>query len=165
MSFVEKNLLPSEAVVLQAKLHWIMFVKPAVLFLVTVIFFCLFCKEAFSDTYEYLVWYFWGTCAFLLFSIYTLGKALIAKYTVEYVLTNKRLVLKRGLIKRQYLELQLEKCEGIVVTEPLLGRFLNYGTIVVTTGGATSHYDKVADAFTFRNRITEEMGKALAKKS
>ncbi len=58
----------------------------------------------------------------------------IRYFTTELAFTNKRLVAKFGLIARQTVELKLEKIESVQVKQGVIGRILNYGTLII--GGA-----------------------------
>lgn len=53
---------------------------------------------------------------------------LITYLTSEFGITNKRVLIKHGFIKRISLETLLNKIEGITVQQGILGRILNYGT-------------------------------------
>lgn len=50
-------------------------------------------------------------------------------------LTNRRLIYRTGLLVRVAGELPLENVEAIIMVEPLLGRVLGYGTVIVTSVG------------------------------
>ncbi|WP_039423479.1 PH domain-containing protein, partial [Porphyromonas gulae] len=81
----------------------------------------------------------------------------------EYVVTNKRVIFKLGLIRRSVVELQLNKAEAIAFGESFWGRIFNFGTVVVTTGGATNTYPYIADPLSFRRAISEEVDKRFGK--
>ena len=59
----------------------------------------------------------------------------IAYLTSEVTVTDRRLVFRTGVITRSSGELPLENVESLFITEPLLGRLLNYGTVTVTSVG------------------------------
>ena len=70
----------------------------------------------------------------------------------------KRVLIKTGWIRRHSLETLLSKVEGIRVEQDILGRMLDYGTIVVSgTGGSKESFHKIADPIMFRQRIQEEI--------
>lgn len=81
----------------------------------------------------------------------------------EYVVTNKRVIFKLGLIRRSVVELQLNKAEAIAFGESFWGRIFNFGTVVVTTGGATNTYPYIADPLSFRRAISEEVDKRFGR--
>ncbi len=61
--------------------------------------------------------------------------ALIQYKTTELAITNKKIIAKFGLIKRESIELLLPKIESIQVNQSFLGRILNYGSIVASGAG------------------------------
>ena len=140
MSYTTRNLLSNEIVKYKASLHWIIYV-PTVLWLVLGFVF-----EATGITWVFIV-----------LALYSLGKAILRRLGSEFMLTNKRVVLRQGIISRKTVEILLAKCEGISVNQGIFGRILGFGTLVVTTGGATSHFDFVKRPVEFRNRVNAEI--------
>lgn len=140
MNYTKRNLLPNEVVRYKATLHWILFV-PAILWLVLG-----FVLESYGVAWIFIV------VAFVSF-----GRTILRRLGSEFMLTNKRVVLRQGIISRKTVEVLLAKCEGISVNQSIVGRILGFGTLVVTTGGATSHFDFVKRPVEFRNRVNEEI--------
>jgi uncharacterized membrane protein YdbT with pleckstrin-like domain len=69
-------------------------------------------------------------------------------------ITNKRIISKRGILFRNTIELLIGKVESIQIQQSLMGRFLNYGTVVVTgTGVSHEGFQNVADPMTFRKHF------------
>ena len=75
----------------------------------------------------------------------------------EYVVTNKRVVLKSGILSRDALELMLNKCEGLRISQSIMGRIFGFGSILVTTGGVTNSFKFVANPTKFRNEINKQI--------
>jgi len=64
---------------------------------------------------------------------------LIKQSTSEFVITNKRIIIKTGFISRKTLEMNLSKIESVNVEQGILGRILGYGTItIIGTAGQES---------------------------
>ena len=74
-----------------------------------------------------------------------------------YAVTNKRVIVKMGVFSRRTVELVLARCEGIQVVQGVVGRIFGYGTIVVTTGGATNCYYYVINPYQFKKAINEQI--------
>ncbi|MEK6750550.1 MAG: PH domain-containing protein [Pseudomonadota bacterium] len=55
--------------------------------------------------------------------------------STELGITDKKVVAKYGLIKRDTIELLLPKIESIQVRQSILGRIFNYGSIIVAGAG------------------------------
>ena len=51
----------------------------------------------------------------------------------EFVVTNRRVIRKVGLLAREIQHAPLEKIQDITIEQGLLGRMLGYGTVIVET--------------------------------
>lgn len=63
------------------------------------------------------------------------GVAYVKYKTTEIALTNKRVIVKKGFVSRQTVEINLAKVESVQVDQTVLGRMLNYGSLVIAGGG------------------------------
>jgi len=61
--------------------------------------------------------------------------AAITYYTTELAITNKRVVAKFGLIRRNTVEMNISKVESVQVDQGILGRIFNYGGVLVAGAG------------------------------
>lgn len=92
---------------------------------------------------------------FLLAAI-LLGVAIIRVLTTELALTNRRVIAKKGFIRRDTIELRLEKVEGLMVNQSIFGRLLNYGTVTVSgTGGIKTPIPFINNPTQFRMVVNE----------
>lgn len=64
--------------------------------------------------------------------------AVIDHYFTEYSVTTRRVLTKRGMIRRRVSEVNIRKVEGIDVRQTVLGRILGYGDVIVR-GTGTEH--------------------------
>ena len=81
---------------------------------------------------------------------------LIASATSEFAITDKRIIIKVGLISRRTLEMNLSKIESVNVNQSVLGRLLGYGTIVVVgTGGSKEPFAVISAPLEFRKKFQE----------
>lgn len=145
MGYIEDHIMPGEQIVYKAKLHWAMFIGPVVftgLFILTIMIALISDVDVCTSS----VWLFFGFMALI--------NALITYYTTEFAVTDKRVIAKTGLVRRHSLELLLTKVESVGVDQPILGRFLNYGTItVVGTGGTKEKFKNIVDPMELRSRV------------
>lgn len=89
----------------------------------------------------------------LLLGLFKLLKVLFYKWTSEFIITDKRCVLKRGLVGITVSDIALDKCEGIAFRQSIAGRMFGYGTLYATTGGQTLEFPGIASPFVFRNHL------------
>ncbi len=93
----------------------------------------------------------------LISSLITLGvyPYLVSKFS-EFGITNKRLIIKTGILSRRTLELNLSKIESVNVNQSLLGRMLGYGSIgVIGTGGTKEYFVSIKNPLEFRRKFQE----------
>lgn len=146
MGFIESNLMQDERVLGRASLHWIVFIWPAIWLALAVILF-----SSGGDTA--------GAGAFpLILALATGLFSFINLKTSEFGVTNKRVLMKTGLIRRNSFEVLLSKVEGIQLNQGILGRVLGYGTIVVTgAGGSADPFRRIASPLDFRRKVQEQV--------
>ena len=94
----------------------------------------------------------------LFFGLVSLVQRILVKIGSAYAVTNKRVVLKTGVISRRAVDLVLAKCEGLHINQSILGRIFGFGTITVTTGGVASSYPFIANPLAFRREINMQIG-------
>ncbi len=150
MGYVERHLLAGERVVYKTRLHWVLFVKPALVVLVGVILMVLL-RQVQDPRW---LWIFGAAVA--LIGLVWAFVHYVEVMTSEFAVTTSRLILKVGLISRYTTELLLAKVESIGVQQGLIGRLLNYGDLTVTgTGGAREVFRRVRDPIGFRNHVQQ----------
>jgi uncharacterized membrane protein YdbT with pleckstrin-like domain len=151
MGYVEKHLLPGERIVHRAHLHKIVYIGPVVIALLML----LVAVTGFSREVYGLA------AAALVLALGPLIWAKIVYSSSEFAVTNKRVVIKVGFIERRTLETILGKVEGIEVNQGVLGRMLNFGTLVVTgTGGTRETFRNIAAPLEFRRQVQGQVTSA-----
>jgi uncharacterized membrane protein YdbT with pleckstrin-like domain len=90
-------------------------------------------------------------------AIFTLWIApLIDRFSSEFAITSKRIIIKVGLISRRTLEMNLAKVESVNVDQSILGRILGYGTItVIGTGGTRESFYRISSPLDFRKAFQQ----------
>ena len=93
---------------------------------------------------------------FLAIGAFILAPPFIAKMTTELVITNRRIIAKFGLFRRYTIEINLSKIESIRVDQSILGRMLNYGSLlIVGTGGSKEPIPEIINPLEFRRRYDQ----------
>jgi uncharacterized membrane protein YdbT with pleckstrin-like domain len=84
--------------------------------------------------------------------------SIISYYNTEYALTNRRIIVKTGFIRRNSLELFLERIEGAAVKQSVIDRIGNFGTVVINgIGGTNNSFPYMPDPLRFRSRLQEQL--------
>lgn len=155
MGYVEDNLMEGEKILYRAKLHWAFFIGPVLIFLIALMFgvFATLGKEDSTTS---------STCCmpifFFILALLTGIDSLVSYLTTEFALTDRRIIAKTGFIRRRSVDLLLTKVESIGVNQPILGRLLDFGTIIVTgTGGTREPFKNIAQPLELRHRVTTQI--------
>ncbi|HOD62471.1 MAG TPA: PH domain-containing protein [Bacilli bacterium] len=81
---------------------------------------------------------------------------IIRQLTSEFVITNKRIIMKTGLISRKTFEMNLQKIESVNVDQSFWGRLLGFGTVsIVGTGGSRESFSDISKPLLFRRKFQE----------
>jgi uncharacterized membrane protein YdbT with pleckstrin-like domain len=101
-----------------------------------------------------------GGVALLVCGAVVILMGVVRRHATEMAVTNRRVVIKTGLMSRKTIEMLLNKVESIEVNETTGGRMLGYGTIVmIGTGGTSEPFRKVAHPLEFRNQVQQQIEK------
>jgi len=128
MGYIDDNLLPGEQIIFRTHLHWKLFLPPVLLFLLGLAIVAVAIDRGFDP---YL------SCVVLVIPLAAFLSAYLKWVCSEFVVSDKRVLIKTGIIGRHTLETLLTKVENIGVEQTLWGRLFNYGTIYVTGTGST----------------------------
>jgi uncharacterized membrane protein YdbT with pleckstrin-like domain len=85
-----------------------------------------------------LHWFAWVPVALWALLVITLPVALYVYLQLRFTeqgVTNKRVILKRGVIGRQTEEMKVTSIETVEIDQGVLGRIFGYGTVKVTGRG------------------------------
>lgn len=78
---------------------------------------------------------------------------LIISKTSEFAVTNRRVIMKQGFIRRRTLELMLGKVDSLSVEQGILGRIFGYGSVRVTVATEKQRFDFLANPLEFRRQV------------
>lgn len=142
-SYIETNLMNGENIVYREKLHWVVFLWPVIWVIIAIIYF------SFGSPIGLL---------FLLIGLFSGLSSYINYNTSEFGITNKRVIVKVGFIRRNSLEVLINKVEGIQVSQGMLGRILGYGSITISgTGGTKDPFHNIDAPLEFRKKALEQI--------
>ncbi|EJB8489940.1 PH domain-containing protein [Acinetobacter baumannii] len=80
--------------------------------------------------------------------------AIINVMTTELAITNRRIIAKSGLIRRNTIELKVNRVESLGVDQSITGRIFNFGSVVVKgTGGSHAPIPYIARPLEFRQQV------------
>lgn len=97
---------------------------------------------------------------------FLLGAALIKRYATEVVGTTHRVIVRRGLIQRDTVELNTRQIETAQVMRGLLGRMFDFRTLAVAGGGhPRAAVDGIAEPSAFSRACLEARQAVLGNRA
>jgi uncharacterized membrane protein YdbT with pleckstrin-like domain len=60
---------------------------------------------------------------------------MVPVWVTEIAVTNRRAIYKKGLVRRQANEMNMDKVESVQINQSILGRMLDYGDVTVLGTG------------------------------
>ena len=109
MKFIERTLPQNEEIELPITFHW---------------------------THSFFAWLSLFFLGWILIGIFVFIARYIEKWTTERALTNKRLIIKRGLISRKTEEISCNRIEEVNLSQTVIQRILGSGDILIRGVGA-----------------------------
>jgi uncharacterized membrane protein YdbT with pleckstrin-like domain len=164
MKFIrKKNLMEGEEILYTPLLHWAYTVKPLILslpFFLLLFIWGLMSKPAvYASTFveaeialDVLIRYIFiaGLLVFLMIFVCRIFQYLCTEYGV----TNKRLILKKGVFRITVAEIPTDRIESIYCIQGILGRMFRYGTVCISgIGGKTPTFFMAARPYALRRKI------------
>ena len=138
-SYIEENLARDEQIIIKAQVTWLS--------------------------------QFWYLLFGILFILSSFGSKSLVGVVVGGVLiaivalTNRRIIAKSGLIRRNTIELKTNRVESLGVNQGILGRIFNFGSIVVKgVGGSHAPIPYIARPMEFRQQVNNYLDELDDKK-
>jgi uncharacterized membrane protein YdbT with pleckstrin-like domain len=151
MGYVEHVLQPGEEIKHISRLTWIIYLPGIVLMIVGLIGLMLLPH---GQPNPFLVAIVAVVAALGGINIFY---AWFRRWTTEIAVTNRRVIYKRGFIRRHTIEMNMDKIESVDVDQSIMGRLFDYGTITVHgTGTGIEPLYKIDSPIEFRNNVTAQ---------
>ncbi|MDR2922382.1 MAG: PH domain-containing protein [Treponema sp.] len=176
MKFLKKrNLQENEELLYVPGLHWFYIIKYMVLslpFFVALLILWLYAEDyaasgwfpgiTTADEFIYIIRY--AFLALLLLVLLVFVCRVFMYICVEYGVTNRRLLIKRGVLRVVAAEIPIDRIESICCIQGLLGMLFNYGTLRISgIGGTMPAFRMVGRPYALRRKIVRiiEKNKAI----
>ena len=156
MSYIHKSLLDGEEIIYLTRRHKIIFTYPVLWLLLSGIVFGAQWVYVFRPEINYALMIFSG-----IFLAAALIHALVIWITylcAEFGITNQRVIVKEGFLKRKTIEVFLKSVESVQVDQSIWGRMLNFGTVIVSgTGGVTDPLNMIRKPLDFKKQVQQRL--------
>ena len=130
MKFIESTLPDNETIEMEISFHW---------------------------THTLVAWLYLLVLGWLIIGVFLFISMYLEKWTTERALTNRRLILKRGFIRRKTEEISFNRVEEVNLSQSILQRILGSGDIKVTgTGAGEIMLKNIDDPLEVQNKVKEQ---------
>jgi uncharacterized membrane protein YdbT with pleckstrin-like domain len=141
MAYVDSILEPGETVRYHTTVSWTIY-APAIVLAI-----CALAALLAAFSYVDMVNIGWfAAIVFGLGAIFSAIPAWFRRWTTEIAVTDRRIILKRGLVRRHTVEMNMQKVESVDVDQTLAGRLFNYGTVTIRGTGSSFETLRMIDA-------------------
>jgi membrane protein YdbS with pleckstrin-like domain len=138
-----------EATCFRTSLHWIIFVRYGGLALAAFVFGAI----PFAIGVQAVTGMEFGWFALPL-PLFILVAPAVAYWSSELVVTERRIRINTGVLRRQTMEMFIEKVESIAVDQGFLGRLWDFGTVTIRgSGGSSEPFEAIAHPIAFRDAV------------
>lgn len=148
MSYFDKNLVSGEEILFRTKKHLIIFFYPLVLTIISVFAFqymsanMILYRIAWAPAFITLI--FWGSTG-------------LDYLMSEFVVTNKRIMMREGFFFRHANELRINTISQVNIDQSIVGHFFNYGTVSINSFGTFDAYTVLDNPEVFRKCVNEQL--------
>ena len=149
MGYVQDVLQPGEQVRRISSIHWIGYWPGVAFLLLAVVAYWLSETRLLQGIWRYAAYALAGVGVVLLIQQW------LRWWVTEIAVTDRRVIYKKGLIRRHTNEMNMDKVESVQIDQSVLGRLLDYGDVTILgTGEGFETLRTVANPIELRNSIT-----------
>jgi len=142
MSYIREILRPDEKLLATGNIHWIIYWPAIALMALAVIALSVLGLASIVGRIIFVL--------LALAAIFFAIKEWLQQWITEIAVTDRRVIVKTGLIRRHTAEMNMDKVESVTVYQSVLGRLLGYGSVHVRgTGEGLGHLDYIKSPILF----------------
>lgn len=134
MGYPAKLLTAGEIVVYDMRQHWRVLFFPAVT-VVLLVFVTTFLLANVPSGWDWAQWLVLGGAAFV-FAVWVI-RPVIEWATSQYVITNRRVIIRSGVVARQGRDMPLARVNDVHFNYGVIDRMLGCGDLIVESAGET----------------------------
>jgi membrane protein YdbS with pleckstrin-like domain len=151
MAYYTKVLQPDERVLVVGRLHWSIYSRALTVLVLGIALLAGSSRLIDPDWQRYAEI---AAAAIGLFGLLLLLAAWVRRRATEIVVTDRRVIFKRGVLSRHTVEMNVSKIETVDVEQGLAGRIWDYGTLLIRgTGAGFEPLAGVGSPIALRNAI------------
>ena len=152
MTWIDRNLMPGETILFRTRKHLIIFAIPVILLILAIL---LSFYMATNFTMSQAAWAP-GVIAFIY-----LCSAYLEYITSEFVVTNKRVIMREGFFYRHANELRLSTISQVNVEQGVMGQLFGFGDVHINAFGVFDVFNMISGPFQFQKSVNEQLDKIV----
>ena len=129
MSYVQRVVQPGEQVRHISSIHWIVYWPGVAVALLAVVAYYFSETRFLTGVWRYTAY------ALALVAVGLLIQQWFRWWITEIAVTDRRVIYKKGLVRRQTNEMNMDKVESVKINQSILGRLLDYGDVPILGTG------------------------------
>jgi uncharacterized membrane protein YdbT with pleckstrin-like domain len=150
MSYVQRVLQPGEEIRHVASIHWIVYWPGTLTLIVAIVIYGYAHIGQHATGFLDVV-----AAAVTIVALVLLFREWFNWWNTEIAVTNRRIIYKEGFIRRNTVEMHMDKVESVDVRQSILGRLLDYGDVELKgTGSGFEPLKTISAPLELRNHIT-----------
>lgn len=150
MTYINSILEPGEKVRYHTTVSWTTY-RAAILLAICAVA-SLLTGASYAETVN-ISWF--AAIVFAVSAIVAFLPAWFRRWTTEIAVTDRRVIFKRGLIRRHTVEMNMQKVESVDVDQTLIGRLFNYGNVTIRgTGSSFEKLSRINSPLKLRTTVT-----------
>lgn len=135
MGYPSSLLAPGEVIEVEMRPHWRAILVPAAIFIGTVLALVVLLSWL-TSALPGAQWLRWLIIAGGIFVVALWALIPFLRWvTTQYVFTDRRIIVRSGIITRQGKDMPLSKINNVSFHVPAMGRILNYGELLIQSAG------------------------------
>jgi uncharacterized membrane protein YdbT with pleckstrin-like domain len=143
MGYIEDHLIENERVIYRTTLHWAILLGPGMIIVLAGLWIP---SKGMSALTLLALGVIWGVVS------------TVSLQTSEIGVTDKRLLLRVGFPLRRKYDISLEKIQIVDIYQPSLGKFLNFGKIIIqSAGGKRYAFRMISSPIDLRDEIARQV--------
>lgn len=148
---INTQLLPEEIILYETKKHIILFITPVIWTLATLVFLMMSNEYITKITFVPAII---ALCSWI--------NELLNYYIAEFVITNKRILMREGFFFKHTNEMRLSAISNVTVNQSFLGQLLQYGTVIIYPfSGDKDPFLNISDPTIFQKKLQEQLDKLV----
>lgn len=162
MSYIEQNLIANEKIIYQGFIHPVFYIKIyfTAILIPFVLFFALMFLGSIKINPNIFHYFYYFKILLILFASF-LELNVFYQYlklaSLELAVTDKRILVKRGVLRIDTFEVGHQKVEVIDIDQSFFGRLIGFGDItIIGTGGTQVRLNGISKPFVFRKMAATE---------